>query len=117
MAYVPSQYDRLVSCYMADSSAASSAFTSAPWAGKIVYAYCVIYNAVTTANSIVTLKINGTSVTSGAITITQSGSAAGSVYVATPTALNTIAAGDKIEFASDGGATVTAPTMCVAVIR
>ena len=65
--------------------------------------YTAIDQALTTADEVLTFKNNaGTALTSGAITITQSGSAAGDVDSSTPTANNTFAAGEKMEIETDG---------------
>lgn len=110
-------HDRIASAYMADVSAPSSAFAVATRAGKIVAAYSVIYGAITVANSLITMKINGVAVTHPTWTIAYSGSAAGDMDSTIPTAANTVAAGDRIEFISDGGSTTTAPVMFSAVIK
>src|SRR5574343_2006219 len=91
-----------VSAYMADVSTASSAFAVAPCRGKIVNMGSVIYNAITGADSAVTSKISGTAITGGSWTITQSGSAAGDVDTAVPTAAFNVVEDDNIEFISDG---------------
>lgn len=106
-----------VHAYMADSSAAGSAFAVAPARGKIVKMGSVIYNAITVADTAITSKIAGTAVTGGGWTITQSGSAAGDVDSAIPTAANFVNEDDNIEFISDGGASTTCPTMFYADIR
>lgn len=109
--------ERIVWAYMADVSTASSAFAVAPIRGTIVEMGSVIYNAITGADSAVTSKITGTAITGGAWTITQSGSAAGDVDSAVPTAANKVVAGDNIEFISDGASSTTCPAMFYAVIR
>lgn len=111
--------ETIAPAYMADSSAASSAFTVAPCRGRIVRAYSTIYNAITGTNSVWTMKINGTAITGVSVTITQSGSAAGDVDSGEPTSLatSTVNEGDTIEFVSDGAASTTCPTMFVAVIE
>jgi hypothetical protein len=108
-----------VSAYMADLSTASSAFVVAPCRGRIVRAYSTIYNAITVANAVWTMEINGTAITGVSVTVAFSGSAAGDVDTGTPTGLSTtyVNEGDVIEFVSDGGSTTTAPTMFVAVIE
>lgn len=106
-----------VYAYMADSSTAGSAFSVAPARGKIINMGSVIYNAITVADTAVTSKIAGTAITGGGWTITQSGSAAGDVDTAIPTAANYVNEGDNIEFISDGGASTTCPTMFFADIR
>ena len=107
-----------VSAYLADLSTASSAFTVATSRGRIVRAYSTIYNAITTADATWTLEINGTAVTGIAVTVTQSGSAAGDVDTGLPTASNNVVnEGDTIEFVSAGESDTTTPTMFVAVIE
>lgn len=73
-----------------------------PVAGTISKIYSVINGVLTTGDATLTSKINGTNITNGAITITQSGSAAGDVDSATPSALNTVVAGDVLSFAIGG---------------
>lgn len=92
---------------MDDVSTAGSAFAVAPVAGTISRIQSVIDGALGTANAGITTEINGVAVTGGAITITQSGSAAGDVDVATPTAANTVAVGDVIEIITNGASTNT----------
>lgn len=109
--------ERVVHAYAADISAASSAFVRAPCKGRIVKAGSVIYNAITVADSAITMKINGTAVTGGSWTIATAGSAAGDVDSAVPTGAFTVNEGDNIEFISDGGSTTTCPAMFDAIIR
>jgi hypothetical protein len=58
--------------------------------------------ALATGDATLTGKIGATAITNGVITITQAGSAAGDVDVATPTAANLVAAGDVISFTVGG---------------
>jgi hypothetical protein len=102
---------------MADLSTASSAFVVSPWRGKIVRVYSCIYNAITGADSIWTMKINGTAVTGVSVTVANSGSAAGDVDTGTPTGANTVNEGDTIEFISDGASSTTCVTTFTAVIE
>ena len=106
-----------VYAYAADISTASSAFTVSPIRGKVVEVGSVIYAAITTANAAITTEIAGTAITGGSFTITQSGSAAGDVDSAVPTAANNVAEGQNIEFISDGGSDTTCPAMFYAVIQ
>lgn len=78
------------------------------FAGSITKLRTILNGALATGNATATVAINGTNVTNGAVTMTQSGSAAGDVAVATPTALNTFAAGDKITVTIGGSSTATA---------
>lgn len=90
-----------------DLSSASSHYVVAPIAGTITAAYSVIDGAIATADTTLQLKIGGTNVTNGSITIAYSGSAAGDVDSCTPTAANTVSAGQAIEVASDGATTTS----------
>lgn len=106
-----------VSAYMADISTASSAFTVAPCRGRIVRAYSTIYNAITGADAVWTMEINGTAITGISVTVANSGSAAGDVDTGLPTASNNVVnEGDTIEFVSDGASSTTCPATFVAVI-
>jgi hypothetical protein len=70
----------------------------APVAGDIVDLQSVLEEAaLATGDATLTFSIGGTPITGGAITITESGSAAGDVDSATPSAANTVAADDVIE--------------------
>lgn len=61
----------------------------------------------TGADQTLQVKIDGVSVTNGLITITQSGSAAGDVDSASPSANNTVSAGQYIQVTSGAEATST----------
>lgn len=99
-----------VYAHMADVSTAGSAFTVAPCRGKIVKMGSVIHAAISSADSAITSKIAGTSITGGAWTIASSGAAAGDVDTAVPTAANLVNEDDNIEFITDGASSTTAPT-------
>ena len=107
-----------VSAYMADLSTASSAFCVSPWRGKITRVYSVIGAAITGADAVWTVEINGTAVTGISVTVANSGSAAGDVDSDEPTASdNYVNEGDVIEFVSDGASSTTSPVMFTAVIE
>jgi len=78
------------------------------FAGSITKIRSVLNAALATGDATLTAKVNATSVTNGVITATQSGSAAGDVDVATPTAANTFVAGDVISITGGGSSTATA---------
>lgn len=107
----------VVTVTMADLSTASSAFVASPWRGRIVRYYSCIQNAITTADGSVSLEINGTAVTGSTITVTQSGSAAGDVDSATPTAANYVNEGDTIEIITTGACDTTCITEFTIVIE
>ena len=92
---------------MADVSTAASVWVVAPTASKITGISSVIDGAIATADAAITTEIGGVAVTGGAITIANSGSAAGDVDTATPTALNTLTANQAIEIITDGASTNT----------
>ena len=92
---------------MADVSTAGSVWVVAPVACTFDGLYSVINGAIATADAAITTEIGGTAVTGGSLTIANSGSAAGDVDSATPTALNTLAAGQALEIITDGASTNT----------
>ena len=80
----------------------ASYFITVPWGCTITTFSTVIDNAFTTADCSVLLNINAIAVTDGAITITQSGSAAGDIDSVSPSALNIVPAGGVIEVVVSG---------------
>ena len=102
---------------MEDISTAQSVWVVAPFAGVIETIYSVINGAITVADCGITTELGGTPVTNGGLTITQSGSAAGDVDSATPTALNVVAAGDAIEIISDGLSSTAIDAVFTLLIR
>jgi hypothetical protein len=90
-----------------DISTPGQIYVVSPVAGTITKIYSVINGAIATANSILTPKINNIAITSGALTVAFSGSAAGDVDSSTPTAANAISAGQAIEIETDGGSANT----------
>ncbi|WP_289020394.1 hypothetical protein [Desulfobacter postgatei] len=102
---------------ISDISTSGSTFVVSPVAGKIKKIYCVIKNAITTADAALTFEIGGVAVTGGGITVGYDGSAAGDVYSATPTALNTVAAGQAIECITDGGSSTACQCTLTIVIN
>lgn len=84
-----------------------SGYVVSPVAGKITRIESVLLGgAVVTNNAVVTGKIGaagaGVAITGGALTVTASGSAAGDIDTASPTALNTVAVGSLIYFTVSG---------------
>lgn len=76
-------------------------------AGRVVKIWSVTEGVLTTGDATLTGKINGAAITNGAITITQSGSAAGDIDSAAPTAANVVAVGDELSL-TVGGSNATA---------
>lgn len=94
-----------ITCQIEDVSTAQSDWVVSPVAGTITKIYTVI-DATITGDAALTTEIGGTAVTGAALTI-ASGSGAGTVDSSTPTALNTVTAGQAIECITDGGSTNT----------
>lgn len=102
-AWSPPPHNVILHSSLADVSSPSSTYFVAPVAGTIESISTVLHGAITAANSLITFFINGIPITNSTVTVAFSGSAAGSRFFSTPTALNTIAAGDLITATSDGG--------------
>lgn len=99
-------YDKVyLTTHYDDLDTTNAHYVVSPVAGTISKIWCVIDQAIATANTILTPSIGGVNITDGAITIAYSGSAAGDVDSSTPTANNTVSAGTAIKFASDGATT------------
>lgn len=86
-----------------------------PVAGTITLIKSVIDGVLTTGDATLTGKIGATAITTGVITITQSGSAAGDVDTCSPSALNVVAAGNVISV-TVGGSNATASGADVAIL-
>jgi len=92
-------------------------YVVAPFACVIEKMYSVISGAIGGADKTFTLSIDGTPVTSGAITVAYSESAAGDVESCTPSANNTASAGEAIKIAAAGASTGTVSARLTLVIR
>lgn len=101
---------------IADGSADTAYYVVAPFAGTVTKIWSVIDGAVGTADITITPSIGGTGITNGVVTITQSGSAAGDVDVATPTAANTVTAGQAIALTVAGGGSGGSPRIHVGIM-
>ena len=97
--------DYFLTAEIEDISTASSTFVAVPDGGKIVKIITALQGAISGANAAITFEIGGTAVTGGAITVAHSGSAAGDVDTATPTAANRVEEDGTIEMITDGGST------------
>ena len=109
--------DYFLTSTIADISTASSTFVPVPDGGKIIKIITALQGAIGTANAAITFEIGGTAVTGGAITVTQSGSAAGEVDTAEPTAANDVAEDGSIEMITDGSSSNTIKLVVTFVIR
>ena len=109
--------DYFITAKIANISTAGSTFVAVPDGGRIIKILTSIKNAITTADAALSFEIGGTAVTGGGITVTQSGSAAGDVDTAEPTAANTVNESDAIEMITDGGSSTTCECQVTFVIR
>lgn len=106
----------VVSAYLADISADTSAYAVAPASGRLVRAYSVLQGAISAADATWVVEINGTAVT-GTVTVAYTSSAAGDVDSVEYTTDVRVKEGDTIAFNSGGESSTTAPAMFYAVIR
>ena len=109
--------DYFLTAEIEDVSTASSTFVTVPDGGKIIKIFSALQGAISGADAALSFEIGGTAVTGGGITIANSGSAAGDVDSAEPTAANSINEGEAIEMITDGGSTGTAKAVITFVIR
>jgi hypothetical protein len=101
---------------IADGSADADYYVVSPDAGEISQIYSVIDGVVSTADITITPSIDGSAVTDGAITITTAESAAGDVDLSTPSAENTVTAGQAIKLAVAGGGSAGSPRIHLAIV-
>lgn len=95
---------QLVQGVIPDVGTAASIYLMSPVAGTISLISTKLGGALASADASITAKVNaGTSM--GTITVTSSGSAAGDLDTLAPSANNTVAVGDWINIATDGGGT------------
>ena len=109
--------DYFLTAKITNISAAGSTFVPVPDGGKVIKIITSIANAISSANAALTWEIGGTAMTGSAITVTQSGSAAGDVDTSEPTAANDVAEGGTIEMISDGGSSTACECVVTFVIR
>ena len=109
--------DYFITAKIADISTASSTFVAVPDGGKIIKIFTALQGAIGTANGAITFELGGTAVTGGAITVTQSGSAAGDIDTAEPTAANDVSEGGTIEMITDGASATACECVVTFVIR
>lgn len=102
---------------VANISSTSLVYTRAPFRGKIVKVGVILSAPASTADATCTTSLAGTSMTSGVITVTQAGSAAGSTFSAAPSANNNCVEDDFIGFTFSGSGTAGGPVTCWAVVR
>ena len=90
---------------MTDISTASTVYLPSLVAGTITSIKIVVNGAITVADAVITSSISSVGITNGVVTIDQATAVAGSVFSATPTAINDVTVGDNISFATNGGST------------
>ena len=109
--------DYFLTAKITNISAAGSTFVPVPDGGKVIKIITSIKNAISSANAALSWEIGGTAITGGGITITQSGSAAGDVDTAEPTAANDVLEDGTIEMITDGGASTACECLVTFIIR
>ena len=109
--------DYFITAKIADISTASSTFVAIPDGGRVIKIFTALQGAIGTANGAITFEIGGTAMTGSAITVTQSGSAAGDIDTSEPTALNEASEGGTIEMITDGASTNASVLYVTFVIR
>jgi hypothetical protein len=107
---------------LVDLSTASISYAPIPSQGIITDAFCTISAAITTADSVVTVKAikSGATVTIGTITVAYTGSAAGSTFsivLSGTEAARSVKRGDTIVFDNGGQSDTTSIANFLAVIR
>ena len=109
--------DYFITAEIEDVSTASSTFVAIPDGGKVVKILTALQGAISGADAAITFEIGGTAMTNSAITVANSGSAAGDVDTSAPTAANRVEEGGSIEMITDCGSTGTAKLVVTFVIR
>ncbi len=94
-----------ITARFADIASAGDIYIPMTFAGTVTEVRSVIAGALGGTDTVLTCKINGTSMTNGAITIAFSGSAAGDMDLANPTALNVVAAGQYLQVTTNAAGT------------
>jgi len=109
--------DYFVTAEIEDVSTASSTFVAIPDGGRVIKIITALQGAISGGDAAVSFEIDGTAITGGGITVANSGSAAGDVDTAEPTAANRVEEDGTIEMITDGGSTGTAKLLVTFVIR
>ena len=109
-------YKHILNVHHDDLSTAESHWVVSPVAGTISKIYTVLEEAIATADVVLSFEIGGTVITNSGITIAFTGSAGGDIDSSTPTALNTVTAGQAIEIISDGGTSTSGAHAHVSIV-
>ena len=102
---------------IADISTGSSTYVAVPDGGKVIKIITALQGAISGGNAAISFEIGGTAITGGGITVAHSGSAAGDIDTAEPTAANQVEEGGSIEMITDGGSTGAKKLNVTFVIR
>lgn len=99
---------RLADVAAADAATTNRAYAAAPIAGTVLLAQAqIVSGGPLNAAAVVTTNINGTPITTGAITLPDT-SAVGTVVGVSPSAANTVAIGDILTGVTDAGGSTSA---------
>ena len=109
--------DYFLHAAIADVSTASSTFVPVPDGGKIIKIITALQGAITSVNAGISFEIGGTAITGGGITVAYSGSAAGDVDTAVPTAANDVLEDGTIEMITNGASSGAKKLVVTFVIR
>lgn len=107
----PNLKTHFITAYLPDVSTAGQVYVAPGFAGKIRKVTTVLNGTIDTADSTLTLKIAGTAVTGGTITLTASGSGAGDIDSCEPTGANTFTKDQAIELETNGNSGQTISIM------
>lgn len=106
-----------ISVDFADITTAGDVYLPCAFAGTVTGVNTVINGVLGTADTDLTAKVNNVAMTNGTVTIAFSGSAAGDLDSATPTAGNTVTTSDYINITSDGAGTGTVGATVILTIE
>ena len=109
--------DYFLTAEIEDISTASSTFVAVPDGGKVIKIITALQGAITSADAALTFEIGGTAMTGSAITVANSGSAAGTVDTSEPTALNRVEEDGTIEIITDGASSGAKKCLVTFVVR
>ena len=109
--------DYFLTAEIEDISTASSTFVAVPDGGRIIKIITALQGAISGGDAAISFEIGGTAVTGGGITVANSGSAAGDVDTAEPTAANEVAEDGTIEMITDGASSNAVKLNVTFVIR
>lgn len=97
----------------ADISTASTVYFAAPQAARMLRVQITLFNAITLADSIVTVKVDNVAL-GGSLTIAFTGSAKGTTF--TKDFVGSIQRGSLIEVITDGASSTTAISPCTVTL-